>query len=67
MKKCPARIILGDDEKIMEPFPRKTERITVLVLTTDGKIQEIRYLDPASENIVDLLALPPTKKSAPKP
>jgi len=55
MRKCPARIILCEDEKTLAPFPRQTERITVLFLTTDGKLKEIRYWDPENQNIADWL------------
>lgn len=49
MRKYPHRIILAEAESLLAPFPRQPERITVLVLTTDGKIKEIRYWDPANE------------------
>jgi hypothetical protein len=49
MRKYPQRIILGEDEAMLAPFPRKPDRITLLVLAPNGKIQEIRYWDPATE------------------
>ena len=49
MRKYPHRIILGDDERLLAPFPRQPDRITVLVLTTARKIKEIRYWNPATE------------------
>ena len=49
MRKYPHRIMLADTESLLAPFPRQPERITVLVLTTDGKIKEIRYWQPAKE------------------
>jgi hypothetical protein len=49
MRKYPHRIILGDDENLLAPFPRQDGKITVLVLTADGKIQEVRYWNPTSE------------------
>jgi len=55
MRKYPQRIILGDDEKLLAPFPHKEGRITVLVLSQDGKISEIKYWDPASESLEKLL------------
>jgi hypothetical protein len=55
MRKCPARIILCEDEKTLAPFPRNPERITVLFLTGDGKLKEIRYWDPENQNIADWL------------
>jgi len=55
MRKYPHRIILGDDEKSLAPFPRQEGKITVLVLSADGKIQEIRFWNPASEALATVL------------
>jgi hypothetical protein len=55
MRKYPHRIILGDDEKLLAPFPRQEGKITVLVLAMDGKIQEIRYWNPTSEALEGVL------------
>ncbi len=49
MRKYPHRIILAETEILLAPFPRQPDRITVLVLTADGKIKEIRYWNPAQE------------------
>lgn len=49
MRKYPHRIILAETESLLAPFPRQPERITILLLTTDGKIKEIRYWNPATE------------------
>ena len=49
MRKYPQRIVLGEDEKLLAAFPRKPDRITVLVLTPEGRIQEIRYWNPAAD------------------
>jgi hypothetical protein len=49
MRKYPQRIVLGEDEKLLAAFPRKPDRITVLVLTPEGKIQEIRYWNPVAD------------------
>ncbi len=49
MRKYSQRIILGEDKNLMAPFPRKPGRLTVLVLSGDGKIHEIRYWDPTTE------------------
>lgn len=49
MRKYPHRIVLGEDANLLAPFPRKPDRITVLVLTADAKIQEIRYWNPATD------------------
>jgi hypothetical protein len=51
MRKYPQRIILGDDETMLAPFPRKPERITILVLAADGKIREVRYWNPGEEKL----------------
>jgi len=55
MRKFPQRIVLGEDEAMLSPFSRKPEKMTVLVLTSAGKIQEIRYWDPATEEIGSVL------------
>jgi hypothetical protein len=55
MRKYPHRIILGDDANLLAPFPRQDGRITVLVLTPDGKICEIRYWNPATEMLGTVL------------
>jgi hypothetical protein len=55
MRKYPQRIILGDDEKMLAPFPRQDGRITVLVLTPAAKIQEIRYWNPSTQDAGDAL------------
>jgi len=55
MRKYPQRIILGDDGGLLALFPRQPERITVLVLTPQGKIQEIRYWNPATEALATKL------------
>jgi hypothetical protein len=57
MKHYPQRIVLGDDEKMLAPFPRQPDKITILVLTAEGKIREIRYWDPATTDL-DLPASP---------
>jgi hypothetical protein len=58
MRKYPQRIILGDDESLLALFPRKPERITVLVLTGKNEIKEIRYWSPKTESLETRLALP---------
>jgi len=55
MRKYPQRIILGDDEGLLAVFPRKPERITVLVLTGKDEIKEIRYWGPKTESLETLL------------
>ena len=54
MRKYPHRIILGDDANLLTPYPQQAGKVTVLTLSR-GTVQEIRYWDPASESVVDLL------------
>jgi len=49
MRKYPHRIVLAEAESLLAPFPRQPDKITVLVLTPEGKIKEIRYWNPAKE------------------
>lgn len=49
MRKYPERIILAEDKHLLDPFPRRPDRLTVLILAPDAKIQEIRYWAPATE------------------
>jgi hypothetical protein len=54
MRKYPHRIILGDDANLLTPFPQEANKVTVLTVS-GGVVQAIRYWDPASESVVDLL------------
>ena len=56
MRKYPHRIILAETESLLAPFPRQSERLTVLVLTPEGKIKKIRFWDPASEALAAQLS-----------
>ena len=51
LRKYPQRLMLVDDARTLAPFPARAERITVLVLTPERKIQAIRFWDPASEPV----------------
>jgi len=55
MRKYPHRIVLAEDDSLLAPFPRKPERITVMVLNPKGKVSEIRYWDPATEALGTVL------------
>jgi hypothetical protein len=55
MRKYPFRVVLAETETLLAPFPRKPERITVLALTSAGKVAEIRYWNPASEELDPVL------------
>lgn len=49
MQKYPFHVILAATAGVLAPFPHKVENITVLALTPEGKIREIRYWNPATE------------------
>ncbi len=55
MRKYPERIVLADTKDLLAPFPHKPEKITVLVLSSTGKISEIRYWDPATKTLDTVL------------
>ena len=55
MRTYPERIVLAEDAKLLTPFPRQPERITVLVLTPAGKLGEVRYWNPATEALATVL------------
>jgi hypothetical protein len=55
MRHYPERIVLIQDEQTLAAFPRQPERITILILSADKKIQQIRYWDPATQDIAKLL------------
>jgi len=55
MRKYPERIVLAEDAALLTPFPRQPERLTVLVLTPAGKIQEVRYWNPDTETLAAIL------------
>jgi len=54
MRKYPHRIILGDDANLLTPYPQQAGKVTVLT-TSRGVVQDVRYWDPATESVVDLL------------
>ena len=49
MRKYPFRVILATTAEMLAPFPHQPEKITVLVLTPEGKVREIRYWNPVTE------------------
>lgn len=49
LRKNPQRIVLVDDPKLLASLPRQPGKITVLLLTPERKVNEIRYWNPASE------------------
>lgn len=54
MRKYPHRIILGDDANLLTSYPQEANKVTVLTVSR-GVVQNIRYWDPASESVVELL------------
>jgi hypothetical protein len=55
MKKYPHRIILADEEKLLDPFPRQKDRVTVLVLNSAGKVKEVRYWNADKQALDEVL------------
>lgn len=54
MRKYPHRIILGDDANLLTSYPQQANKVTVLTVS-GGVVKNIRYWDPASESVVELL------------
>jgi hypothetical protein len=46
MRKYPHRILLADQEGLLDDIPEKDGLVTVLELSEDGRIAEIRFWDP---------------------
>lgn len=55
MRKYPHRIICMEQEGFTDPFPAKDERVTLLTLAPDLKIETIQYWDPESTPLPELL------------
>lgn len=55
MKRYPHRIILADDEKLLDPFPKEKDRVTVLSLDPAGTVTGIRYWDAEKQPLDDIL------------
>lgn len=55
MKKYPHRIILADEENLLDPFPRQRDRVTALVLSPDGKVKEVRYWNAEKQSLDEVL------------
>ncbi|YCM47055.1 hypothetical protein V2O64_24745 (plasmid) [Verrucomicrobiaceae bacterium 227] len=51
MKEYDHRIIYGDDEGLMKPFPFKEGLVTVLALDSKGKILRISYWSPTQQDV----------------
>lgn len=49
MQKYPHRILLGDDEHLLDRFPEQKGKLTVFDFNADGTISGIRFLDPDDE------------------
>lgn len=59
MRKYPHQIILADDEKLLEPFPKQKDRVTILALDPAGKITEVRYWNAEKEPLDQALRSSP--------
>lgn len=55
MRKYPQRMILIEAAETLAPFPSQAERVTVLTLSPERKIQTIRFWNPATEPVVGIL------------
>lgn len=49
MRKYPHRIVLGDDDKLLERHPRQKGCLTVFVFDAQGVVTDIRFVDPEKE------------------
>jgi hypothetical protein len=50
MKKYPHRIILGDDQALMDRFPKQAGKVTVITLS-GGRVTSIAYWSPGGETL----------------
>lgn len=55
MRKYPFRVVLGDSTDLLKPFPRQSEKISVLELSPKGTIRAIHYWNPDSEVLAESL------------
>ena len=49
IKKYPHRILLGDDEHLLDRYPEQKGKLTVFDFNPDGTITAIRFLDPEKD------------------
>jgi hypothetical protein len=54
MKKYAHRIVLGDEENLLAPFPQEAGKVTVLKLN-NGMVSAVGYWDPATQGIDQVL------------
>ena len=54
MRTYPQRILLVETVGTMDRVPTKPERVTVLKLTTEARIEKIAFWDPTKEPVADL-------------
>jgi len=55
MRKYPQRIVLVDSAATLADFPTQPGRVTVMALTSAGRIQKISYWNPDNEPVTDYL------------
>lgn len=51
MKKYPHTIVLGDDPKLLAPYPKQAGKITVMALDPSAKVTGITYWTPGAEKL----------------
>ena len=49
MRKYPHRIMLADEEGLLDPLPQEKNKITVFELDTDNRIVSISFWDPSDD------------------
>jgi hypothetical protein len=55
MRKYPQRIVLVETAETLAAFPVQPGRVTVLALTSAGRVRKISYWDPAREPVAGCL------------
>jgi hypothetical protein len=51
MRKYPHRIILADEEQLLDPFPREEDKVTVVKLGPARLVQSIRFWNPRTSDV----------------
>jgi len=55
MRKYPQRIVLADDEHLLDAFPRKEGRVTVIHLDDSAVVASILFWNPDADPVQDFL------------
>jgi len=51
MRKYPHRIVLADTEHLLDPFPRKKDRVTVIRLNDEALVRSISFWNPEEDGL----------------